>query len=525
MRLRGRHIVIAVCAVLIVGTAAAAYLLHGEPWYKRKLDEAMELLDTDPDAAVVLLREVAACDKQVQERYVAQYFLGWYERNRDPRKALEHLAIAWNELQPGDERFACGLLLSALLYQEGRISEFKRVVSSLVQTRQFSDFAAGEWSLRNRLAAEAAWAFFKKNPAYEIGKEHFSGLEYSRQDYVFWQSVDSFRQIGERLRDGCADDGEFAARVAEFVALNVAEVPGDAPRDFANAPMRSLTLGCGTAEERAWAFASILQAMRIDLLIVRPVPDAAPTVIVLSGQGKWIFDCATMAEVRGADDKPVAFKDYLAAHPPVNLIDYAATDGARYFVFVDPQQVSTRAMLLQTGILDRFAPSPTAPLGVDLVREMYGAGRLVSHRQEQAHAPAWMLPFRFRADAKYQDIVRAAAGDDEKMKAVPPEALPRARAAVEYLAAQETWLAEMGVARILALVGRCDEALVALDTAALKAPDNAEIRRDARYFECLCLYEMGDFAAAAEKLVAFLADDPGRRESAARALLRLARNR
>ncbi len=528
MKFRMRHIVMLGCVALIVGTAVATYLLHREPWYRRDLDRATELLGEDPQAAVELLEKVAACEKPVPERAIAHHLLGRYERMRDLRKAVKHLSIAWNELEPGDERAACGIVLSALLYQDGRISDLKKILDSLTKTQQFHDLAAEEWGRRNKTAAEAAWRFFKENPDYGIGESHFAHVDYSRQDFAFWHSLDLFRKIGERIGSQCERRDEIVSRVADFVALNVPDLPaaaGEVPRDFANSPGRSLWAGYGSATERAWTLCSILQAMWIRTLIVEAAPESAPVVIVLLRKKCRIYDCATMREVRGEDGGVVSFEDYLKAHPPVNLVDFSADGGARYFVFADPQQVSTRAMLMQDAILGEFATEPTAPVAVNLVKVMYRTGRLLSGGEKDAHAPPWPVPFEFRIDARYQELVRAAASDPAKTEGIPEADLKRAEAAVKYLDAQEALLKKLVWARTMALLGDFDTALDSLDLVGTEAGDNAELRREARYFECLCLYEKGDFAAAQKKLEVFLNTDPGRRESAARGLLNLAEKR
>ncbi len=529
MNLRMRHIVVMGCVALIVGTVVAAYFMHGDPWYQQDFKRAMELLTEDPQAAMELFEKVAACDKPVRERALAHYYLGRYARTRDLPKAVQHLSVAWNELEPGEDRAVCGIVLSALLYQDGRISELKKVLNSLTKTTQFQKFANDERNRPSRLAAGSARLFFKENSGYGIGETHFTNDDYSRQDFAFWKSLILLRKIGERIGSRCDKQDEIVARIADFVALNVPDRPGEPLRGFANSPGRSLILGYGSATERAWTMCSLLQTMWIKTRIAQPAPDSAPVVIVAIGEKRWIYDCATMREMRDEDGEIVSFAAYLKKHPPVNLIDFSADDGASYFVFADPQQVSMRALVFQNGILKEFATRPTAPVAVNLIDEMFREGQLLSGRKKDAHAPPWPVPFDFRIDAKFRKLAKALKNDPARLEKFPKEDRKRAAAdlrragvMLQYLKAQKALLEKLMEPRTLMLQGDFEGALVLLDKIATAAGDNAELQREVRYFECLCLYEKGDFAAAKKKLQAFLNVNPGWRTSSAQHLLSLA---
>ncbi len=125
---------------------------------------------------------------------------------------------------------------------------------------------------------------------------------------AFWA-----RAIVEATAKEVPNDVDRVVQLFYFVTNNMRLI-ADSNETLPLAPFDSMLLGSGTANDRAWAFAVLLQQLRITSVIVEPTSDAAagvaslPTAPVLVGvlcEGRLrLFDMRLGLPLAGPDDDP-----------------------------------------------------------------------------------------------------------------------------------------------------------------------------------------------------------------------------
>lgn len=472
-------------------------------------------------------------------RVTAAYYIGLIQYARGSEENISNAVSLLKEVaantQDPIERFESCRVLMSYAWAVGDFDAILTLLRFLQSDRetlryindQFDIIKAGD-------KARDTLAFFKDHPEPGLGEEDIAYPVFSDNDDIYWRHRWLHRAAADTAAGG--DDGMAAITdIFYWCCRNVVTLDEDRARGFATSPYQRLYVGHGSADERAWVFCAMVEAlnywvkpggarMEYDVMILK----TGGSTLVAAGDEEraCVFDMDLCLPVYGPDGKKLVPLDALRGPDGAALntgldgvpYPYTAADirDARYLIPFSPDAAAFRQALLLpcdvSGLALIHRPKKNyRPLYEDVLAKIEKAVRRhFSHKVDKFEYPykdpdggtleLWAAPFELERLSALSGAMddKNAAPDSEEIKSLKPEERKKLD---DYRALTRAVVDRVGPlqpARRLQIEGKYEPVAREYRRMLKEAPLSDAQKEDAAYFRSLALldiaYRLGDEA-------------------------------
>lgn len=528
--------------------AAGLEAAGNEAAAQSKRDEAQSLAIQSIDI-LRKLHDDSSIDKSI--RLSAAYQIGlqeyayWSEPDPRVKDGIKLLQEVINEGAAPMERFEACRVVALWCWDRGDTEGVRDIFAGIQQDK------AVLRTLNSMLAriqgspdGQDDLDFFKDHPALGISAEELLEYTFTPQDVTYWNRSLFYDAQAKRIA-GDETGASAVRRLFDWCVRNVVTLAEDEGRTTATPPYQRMLAGHGTATERAWVFATLLQALwrypsGKDMLYYEAVIiSAGKSTIVCAWDGKTthLYDMDLCIPVYKADGKTEATLAELrvAADVPLNTgiagvsYPYKSADirNAAYYVFFNPLSACFREALVLPNAyavepLVHRTERPYRPLYESVIAKYETvARRYFSHKVKSIGYPyndpdggtlaLWQTPFAERRDAVLYGTLKKEGETSPQLKILSDAEKQELAAYVAAYDSTESRIKALSQGRALQLIGRYAEAAEWYKSHIIDTKDqDPGVVEDAHYWRAVALAEITPATVqdAEDALNAYLAAYP-----------------
>jgi len=486
---------------------------------KEKYDEAARLFqaiydDTKADMSI---------------RLTAAYHVGLIKYARgsadDRTSGAALLKIVMEESTDPIERFEACRVVASWYWDHGDTTSvlgvFANILDDADMRARLTDLL---YSIENSPDGQTDIEFFAAHPEFGLASADLTTAQFTERDETYWGRMHFYHTVAEKITAG-RTGADAVSALFEWCRRNVVTLAEDEERDIPTPPYQRILAAHGTADERAWVFCALIEALwkyrkdqelyDYDVMVIK----VGESTLVSVGYGDEIslYDMdmcilvygqdgatpASLADVRGQDDFPL--------NTGLSGVPYPYKSGdirnGYYFAPFDPRSAAFKQALV---LPNPFVPEPLLhrttgryrPLYESAVGKTENAARgYFSRKVQEFDYPyndpdggvlqLWDVPFEEYQFARLQSIRRSAASAPEIM-ALDDQKRKRLDDYIRVYDATDNCLRPLLDGREFQFMGSFPRSADWFENEILAHPEkagNSDVLEDASYYRCLALFD------------------------------------